>query len=377
MKRLPKLIYCVFPINFFISHRLPIAREAIKKGYEVHLISTKGEGEEILTKEGIFFHPVQITRSRKNPIQEIKSIYQIYKIYKKINPDIVHHVTIKPVLYGTLAARMAGVKAVVNAFSGLGYVFTAKGVKAAILRNVIKLAYRAILRHNNLISIIQNEDDRDYLISKTIIRKNQARLIKGSGVDLSIFKPTVEPSGIPVVILPARLLKDKGVIEFVEAAKQLKRLNFKVRMVLVGDVDMGNPSSVSVGEIKEWVDDGYVEHWGFKNNMAKTLSEANIVCLPSYREGMPKSLIEATASSRVIITTDVPGCREMIDKNNPNGILIPAGSSIALSDAIIDILSDKKKRQIMAFNGRKMAEKEFSINQVVKSTLKIYEDLLN
>ncbi|HPF47699.1 MAG TPA: glycosyltransferase, partial [Emcibacteraceae bacterium] len=172
-------------------------------------------------------------------------------------------------------------------------------------------------------------------------------------------------------------LKDKGVIEVVEAAKHRKILNFKVRIVNVGDVDMGNPSSVSVGEIKEWVDDGYVEHWGFKNNMAKTLSEANIVCLPSYREGMPKSLIEATASSRVIITTDVPGCREMIDKNNPNGILIPAGSSIALSDAIIDILSDKKKRQIMAFNGRKMAEKEFSINQVVKSTLKIYEDLLN
>jgi glycosyltransferase involved in cell wall biosynthesis len=371
-----KLLFFVFPIKFFLSHRLPIAIKAKEEGFDVHLISTSGDGEDVLLKHGINFHEINITRSKANPFQEFKIINQVYKIYKKIQPDIVHHITIKPVLYGTLAARLAGVKAVVNAFSGLGYVFTAKGLKAFIMRSIIKLAYRIILKHKNLTSIVQNHDDMNYLQSKSIINEKQTVLIKGSGVDLKNFKFTEEPVDVPVVILPARLLKDKGVVEFVDAAKILHKENVKVRMVLVGDIDLGNPSSVTNEELLEWSGQNIIEHWGFSSDMAKTIEKSNIVCLPSYREGLPKSLIEATACARAIITTDVPGCREMIDPKNVNGLIIPPRDSNALATAIEELINHPEKRHQMASNGREMAEREFSINQVVDKTIEIYAKLL-
>ncbi|MBL4601815.1 MAG: glycosyltransferase family 4 protein [Emcibacteraceae bacterium] len=372
-----KLIFFVFPIKFFLSHRLPIAQKAIEEGYDVHLVSTSGDGESVLSENGIIFHEVKVTRSKANPFQEVSTIFQVYKIYKKIKPDIVHHITIKPVLYGTLAARLARVKSIVNAFSGLGYVFTAKGFKAGIIRNIIKIAYRIILRNKKLTSIVQNHDDMRFLQSISAIKADQAVLIKGSGVDLSEFSVKQEPDNIPVVIIPARLLKDKGVVEFVKAAEILKNKNIKVRMALVGDIDVGNPSSVTKKEILNWVELGWVEHWEFSTNMSETIQKANVICLPSYREGMPKALIEATASARAIITTDVPGCREMIDLQNINGILIPPKDSLALATAIEELINDPKKRHQMALNGRKMAEREFSIDQVVDKTLEIYDNLLD
>jgi len=372
-----KILFCVFPIQFFLSHRLPLAQKAREEGYEIHLISTASEGENIIQAEGFSFYPLVISRSKANPLQEISTIIQIYRIYKKIKPDIVHHVTIKPVLYGTLAARLAGVKAIVNAFSGLGHVFTAKSFKISIIRLLVKMAYKLVLRHKNLVSIIQNQDDMEYLISKSIIQNNQTVLIKGSGVDLNEFIPLPEPIGIPVIVLPARLLKDKGVIEFVEAAKILQKLNIKIKMILVGNIDLGNPSSITYEEIDYWVKNKIISHWGFCSNMPETLAKANIVCLPSYREGMPKALIEACASGRAIITTDVPGCREMIDIRNPNGILVPPRDPKSLAKAIEDLVNNPRKRKEMAINGRKMAEKEFSINLVVQKTMNIYRKLLD
>ena len=370
-----KLVFFVLPLKFFISHRLPIARKAQQDGYEVHIISIASKEREIIEKQGFIFHDLNIKRKSTNPINEIRAIFHSYKLYRNIKPTIVHHITIKPVLYGTFAARLAGVKAIVNAFSGLGYVFTASGFKAAVLRNMIKLCYRLILRHPNLRTIIQNQDDMRYLISKSIIRKDQSVLIRGSGVDLDEFIPTPEPIGVPIVVLPARLLKDKGVIEFVEAAKTLEMNKVIVRMVLVGDIDSGNPSSITQNQIDEWVAEGIVEHWSFSSDMPETLSNANIVCLPSYREGLPKSLIEACAAGRAIITTDVPGCREVIDLEFKNGLMVPVKNSTAIADAIADLIENKEMRTKMAANGRRFAEKEFSVNNVVNKTLEIYKEL--
>jgi glycosyltransferase involved in cell wall biosynthesis len=375
MKNPKTLIFFVFPIKFFLSHRLPIAQRAIKLGYKVHLVSTLGKEEKILKKEGIIFHPIKITRSKANPLQELKTICTIFKLYKELKPDIVHHITIKPILYGTLAARLAGINSIVNAFSGLGHVFTAKGFKISAIRTLVKLAYRIILKHRNLVSIVQNHDDMKYLQTNAIISKDQTILIKGSGVDLNEFKYTQEPNGIPVVIFPARLLKDKGVIEFIDAAKILKKQKIELEMVLVGDTDQGNPSSIFQEELNYWVNEKIVSHWGFCNNMPKTLSKANIVCLPSYREGIPKSLMEACATGRAIITTDVPGCREMIDKDQPNGILIPSRNSKKLAAAIQILIKDNNIRKTYSINSRLMAEREFSIDLVVKKTIKIYEKL--
>lgn len=371
-----KIAFFVYPIKFFLSHRFPIAQKAIKEGYDVHLISTDSDRPDLLEEEGIHIHPIDITRSKANPFQEIRTIIQIYKVYRKVKPDIVHHITIKPVLYGTLVARLAGIKAVVNAFSGLGYVFTADGFKGTVLRTIILIAYKSILRHKNLISIVQNHDDLSYLQSKSIIKPGQTVLIKGSGVNLDEFKPTPEPNELPVIIMPARLLRDKGVMEFVDAAKILKKKDINVRMVLVGEVDAGNPSSVTSSEISSWTNRGIIEHWGYSVNMPATLAKSNIVCLPSYREGMPKSLIEACAAGRAIITTDVPGCREMIDKNNPNGIVVPPRNPEAIVYAIEDLIHNPKKRSIMAKNARILAEREFSIDCVVEKTIDIYRQLL-
>jgi glycosyltransferase involved in cell wall biosynthesis len=370
-----KLVFCVFPISFFISHRLPIALEALQKGYEVHLVSTTGEGEEVIKNAGIILHKIEITRSKANIFQECRTIKSIYSIYKKINPDIVHNITIKPVLYSTLAARLTNVSAIVNAFSGLGYIFIARGFKATVARILVIIAYKTILRHSNLRSIVQNQDDKQYLISKSIIKSEQTVLIRGSGVNLQEYLPTSEPTGIPVVILPARLLKDKGVVEFAKAAKILRDKGKNIRMVLVGEVDMGNPSSVTKEELKQWVDDGFVEHWGFCQDMAKVFKKANIVCLPSYREGLPKSLIEACAAGRAIITTNVPGCREMVDRENENGVLIAVKDVQALAKAIEDLVNNPEKRSAMGTNGRKLAESEFSIDTVVNKTLSIYDEI--
>lgn len=372
-----KLTFFVLPLKFFISHRLPIALQAQKKGYEIHVISISCEERDFIEEQGFIFHDLKIERKSVNPILEGKAIYHLYKLYRIIDPDIAHHITIKPVLYGTLAARLAGVGAVVNAFSGLGYVFTASGFKAAIMRNVIKLAYRLILRHSNLRSIIQNHDDMDYLVSKSIIRKDQAVLIKGSGVDLQKFTPIAEPTATPVVILPARLLKDKGVIEFVDAARLLRAKQIDVRMVLVGEIDAGNPSSVNQNAISSWVREGVIEYWGHREDMPFTFSQCNIVCLPSYREGLPRTLIEACAAGRAIITTDVPGCREMINPDKPNGILVPVKKSVELANAIEKLIKNPQERVSMAKNGRLIAEREFSIVNVVEKTISIYKTLLS
>ncbi len=371
-----KLLFFVFPINFFLSHRLPIALGAIKIGYEVHLISSDDAEKEMLKKHGIFFHPIKISRSKANPINEIATIIQLRKLYNNIQPDIVHHITIKPILYGTLVARICRIKAVVNAFSGLGYVFTAKGLVASLRRNCVILAYRLILKHKNLISIVQNNDDLNYLNSKSIICRNQTVLIRGSGVNLNEFRPTDEPSGVPIVILPARILKDKGVIEYVEAAQLLKYKNIAVRMVLAGAIDHGNPSALTYEEITDWTDKKIIEYWGHCKDMSSILQKVNIVCLPSYREGLPKTLIEAAASARAIVTTDVPGCREMIDTDNLNGILVPPFDAIAISEAIEELISFPTRRFAMAKNNRKLAERFFSIDQIVEKTLKIYAKLI-
>lgn len=372
-----KLIFFVLPLKFFISHRLPIAIQAQKEGYEIHIISTSCKEKTFIEEKGFIFHELNIRRKSANPFFELKAICNLYTLYRKINPDIVHHITIKPLLYGTLAAKFAGIKAIVNAFSGLGYIFTASGFKAAILRNSIKLAYRFILRHPNLRTIVQNRDDMNYLISESIVRKEQTVLIKGSGVDLDKFKPFPEPIGTPIVILPSRLLKDKGVIEFVDASNLLRNSNIKVRMVLIGEVDTGNPTSVNQEVINSWLKEGVIECWGYRKDMPVIISQCNLVCLPSYREGLPKALIEATASGRAIITTDVPGCREMIDSDNPNGILVQPRDPMSLANAIEKLINNPDLRHQMALNGRKMAERNFSIDLVVQKTMNIYSKLLD
>lgn len=368
-----KLLFIVNVDWFFVSHRLPIALEAISQGYEVHIACSTTDKREMLEGLGLRVHPIPLSRSGVGIFSELKALISLFIVLQHIKPDITHCITIKPVLYGNLLARFLRVKGRVSSISGLGFIFIASGVKARVLRFFISCLYRTALLGSQKV-IFQNTSDRDILLKIGAVSDRQIELIRGSGVNLETYIVTEEPIDKPVVMLVARLLIDKGVIEFAEAAKIIQAKRSDVRMVLVGDVDPGNPKSLLPMQIEEWVSSGILEHWGYSDDINVTIAQSNIMVLPSYREGLPKSLIEAAACGRAVVTTDVPGCRDAIIENE-TGLLVPARSASSLADAIIKLVDDKPLRRTFAANGRRLAEKAFDINDVVDTHLFIYRNL--
>lgn len=370
-----RLLFVVNVDWFFVSHRLPIALAAIRQGYEVHLACALTDKAEQLEALGIKVHSVPLSRSGTSVQSELKCFYHIYQLVKQIQPEVIHMVTIKPVLYAGIASRLLSVKTRVASISGLGFVFIAQGIKATIMRGMIARLYRLALNRENTQVIFQNPNDRDLFLKQSIIKSNQVTMIRGSGVSLEHYQVQPEPAGTPVVMLVARLLTDKGVLEFVEAARLLKVTQTEVRMVLVGDTDE-NPKSVSGTQLEEWTKQGIVEHWGYSTNVAETMAKSHIVVLPSYREGLPKSLIEAAACGRAVITTDVPGCRDAITPD-VTGLLIPVKNAPALVKAIEQLLENSSMRQQMGRAGRALAEQAFTIENVIQSHLMIYGGMRN
>lgn len=365
-----RLLFVVNVDWFFVSHRLPIALAAMEHGYEVHLASALTDKAEQLKALGITVHPLPLSRSGTSIQSELRCFYHIYKLVQYVKPDVIHMVTIKPVLYAGIASRLLSVKTRVASISGLGFVFIAQGVKAIVLRTLIAKLYRLALNRKNTQVIFQNPNDRDLFLKQSIIKSDQVTMIRGSGVSLQDYQVQPEPDGTPVVMLVARLLIDKGVLEFVEAARLLKEEQIQVRMVLVGDTDE-NPKSISSKQLEEWTKQGIVEHWGYSTNVAETMAKSHIVVLPSYREGLPKSLIEAAACGRAVITTDVPGCRDAITADE-TGLLIPVKNATALAKAIAQLAENSTKRQQMGLAGRALAEQAFTIEHVIQSHLMIY-----
>jgi glycosyltransferase involved in cell wall biosynthesis len=370
-----KLLFVINNPDFFVSHRLQLAVEAVRRGFEVHLACPEQGRTEFFRNLGVTLHPLPLDRSKARPWKELASLAKIVSLYRRLRPDIVHHVTIKPVIYGTLAARAAGVPCVVNAVSGLGYVFIAKGLKARLVRMAVKLAYRLSLLHPDQRIIFQNPDDREIFLAGGMARAADSVIIKGSGVDTREYAPEPEPPGPEIVLLPARLLRDKGVGEFVAAARQLRAEGFRARFALAGDVDPGNPASVTREWVREAGEAAGVEWWGHVADMPAAYARVHLVCLPSYREGLPKTLIEAASCGRAIVATDVPGCREIV-RHLENGILVEAKNPAALADGLRALLRDAELRRRMGASGRRMVEAEFSLDRVVDATMKIYGELL-
>ncbi|MEW8512183.1 MAG: glycosyltransferase family 4 protein [Candidatus Thiodiazotropha sp.] len=369
------IIFVVNDPGFFLSHRLPLALAARDQGYEVCVATPPGDGVEQIKAEGLHYRRVSLSRSGANPLLELWTIWSLYKLYREMKPLIVHHVTIKPVLYGTLAARLAGVSAVVNAISGLGFVFLARGWFSAMARSAVLTSYRWLFSRKRLWVIVQNRDDYDYLLEKDCLSQEKIELIRGSGVDVERFMTKPEANGLPVVVLPGRMLWDKGVGEFVAAAQLLHRMGIRARFILVGGIDPSNPESVPAVRLAEWARDGDVEWWGNRQDMPAIYNLAHIVCLPSYREGLPKVLLEAAASGREIVATDVPGCREVVIEEE-NGLLVPARESGPLADALRRLITNPQLRHSMGLKSRVMAEAEFSIKQVVERHMDIYQRAL-
>ncbi|MBZ0293410.1 MAG: glycosyltransferase family 4 protein [Anaerolineae bacterium] len=375
---MPRLLYLVNIPRFFVSHRLPLALAARDAGYDVHVATSNDDAVHVNTilKAGLPFHPLPLSQHGTNPQMEVATIRAIDRLYGQLEPDIVHQVTIKAILYGGMAARRHRVPAVVNAVSGLGSIFTTPGFKAALMRGGAKTAYQLALNHPNSYTIFQNPDDKALFVRSGLIAEARTRVIKGSGVDMDIFQPQPEPEGTPVVLFAGRLLWQKGVGEFVEAAKALRDADVQARFVIAGYSEPSSPDAVPPETLEAWQASGAIEWWGKREDMPTVFAQSHIVCLPSsYGEGVPKVLIEAAACGRPLVTTDSPGCRE-IAHHEDNGLLVPVGDGAALVAALRRLIENPTLRQQMGRRSRQIAEREFSLEHVCSATLALYTELL-
>ncbi len=369
------LLFVVNNPAFFMSHRVPVALAAQKAGYDVHVATMEGPAVADIQALGMTHHPIPMTRSGKHPLQELGTLLALVRLFRRLRPDVVHLVTIKPVLYGGIAARIARVPGMVAAISGLGFVFLSNSLKRGRVRAVVARLYRIALGNPNSGFIFHTPNDRDLLKSLGAVREDQVVIIRGAGVDLDAYRPMPEPPAPPVVVtMVARLLRDKGVQEFVQAAKLLRERGVPVTMQLVGGLDPGNPASATQADVDAWQQDGCVQALGERSDVATLYAAAHIAVLPSYREGLPKSLIEAAACGRAVVTTDVPGCRDAIERN-VTGLLVPVRDAAALADAIARLTGDATLRQAMGTAGRVLAEREFDINQVARIHVALYDAL--
>jgi len=367
-----RLLFLISEDWYFWSHRLSLARAAVAAGYEVALATRVSRYQAAIEQEGIRVFPLQwFERASTMPGRELATIVELLRIYRTFRPDIAHHVALKPVIYGALVARLTGVPAIVSALAGLGFVFQSKSRTARILRPLVASAMRFTLNPRKGCVIVQNEADRRALIEQGLAAQERIEIIRGSGVDLAQFVATPEPEGLPIVVLPARMLWDKGVGEFVEAARILRAGGVRARFVLVGQPDRQNPHSVARSQLQAWVHEGAVEWWGLRLDMPAVLSHSSVVCLPSYHEGLPKVLLEAAACARPIVATDIPGCREIAHPGE-NALLVPVGQAQALADAIQALLADPQLRRDYGAAGRRIVEQQFTDQMVAQQTLTLY-----
>lgn len=364
-----KILFIVNVDWFFVSHRLPLAVKAIDKGYEVHLACGVTDKKEYLESLGIIVHRISLARSNMKPLTEIKTCFEIYKTIKTISPGIINFITIKPVLYGGIVSRFINVPKKVFSISGLGFIFITNGIKAKLIRLIVKLMYKLSIVGTNSYIIVQNPDDRAMIET---IGKLNITIIKGSGADLNKYKYIKENNTNIKISMACRLLRDKGVFEFVEAAKILKEKFPNIEFNLYGDIDIHNPASLTSDDVEKIKNEKIIKVHGFTNDIATVFSDTNIVVLPSYREGLPKVLVEAAACGRAVVTTDVPGCRDAITPN-VTGLLCKVKDPKSLADAIEKLIKDDKLRNRMGIEGRKLAEKEFDINMIVKKHFEVYE----
>lgn len=371
----PHLLFVVTEDWFFCLHRLSLAVAAKRAGFEVSVATRVAEHGAVIESAGLRLIPLRLSRRSRNPLTEARLIADLVGLYRRERPDIVHHVAMKPVIYGSLAARLTGRRAVINALTGLGFLFTSDRLSARLLRPLVEAAFRGLLNAPICRTIVENPDDLRQLTDDGVVEPERIRLIRGSGVDLAKFSPSPEPEGPPLVVLPARMLWDKGVGEFVEAARRLSEEGVQARFALVGQRDAENPSAIAEAQLREWESSGVVEYWGFRSDMPKVFAQCHIVCLPSYREGLPVSLLEAAACTRAIVTTDVPGCREAV-RHEENGLLVRRGDSAALADALRRLIGDPALRRTMGTRGRARAEAEFSLESVIAQTLSLYREML-
>lgn len=376
-ERPPKLLFLVTEDWYFVSHRLPLAVAARARGFDVAVATRVRNDGDAIRDAGLRLIPLDFERASLSPLSESRTLRQLIALYRREAPDVVHHVALKPVLYGAIAARLAGTHAIVNAIMGLGFVFSSSSAKARLLRPGVRRLLKSALSRPGSRTIVQNADDLAFLTGAGVAPPDTVRLIPGSGVDVGLYSHARPPDdGVPMIVLPARLIRPKGVMEFVEAARRLAARGHRARFVLAGAPDPSNPASLSEDDIRGLVESGVVEHWGWRADMPAVLQAATAVCLPTYYgEGVPKSLIEAAASGRAIVTTDTPGCRDIV-KHGVNGWLVPPRDVDALTEALREAIVDRERALAYGAHGRALVQSGFSLDDVIRQTLAVYDEVL-
>lgn len=370
----PTLLFVVNGARFFLSHRSNLALHAKACGWQVHVATPVDDDVAAIRAMGFTHHALNLSRSGGNPLAEFRTIARLAGMIRTVKPDLIHAVTIKPVLYSGMLGRLLNVRCLVMAVSGLGHVFTSEGTMASVRRYIVNMMYRTAFGHRNARVIFQNPADMQTLLPR--LGKAQAVLIPGAGVDPDVFYPRPIPEGIPVVILAGRLLWSKGVGVFVEAARCLQQEGVQVRFVIAGEPDPENPDSVTAGELEGWHRCGLIEWLGRREDMPEVFAEASVVCSPTYYgEGIPKVLIEAAMAGRAIVATDWPGCREIVE-HGVNGLLVEPKNCVQLAQALGELAQSRMRCVAMGDEGRKKALAGFTEKEVVQQTFDVYHELI-
>jgi glycosyltransferase involved in cell wall biosynthesis len=372
-----------------LRFRLPLLRALVRRGADVHAVAPPGPSRAALEAEGMAFVPCVLSRGSLNPVQELLTVLSLLRIYRRLRPGVAHHFTVKPNIYGAFAARLAGVPVVVASVTGLGYVYTGDDLLARLLRPLVSLLYRAAFMLSDAVTF-QNPDDLDDLARAWALPTGKGRVVLGgSGVDTAHYDPAaVDPAairalreslapreGTAVVLLVARMLWHKGIGEFVEAARALRARGLDAQFVLVGPEDTGNPAAIPGSTLRQWVEEGAVQYLGERSDVRELMAAADVVALPSYREGTPRTLLEAAAMGKAMVASDAPGCREVVD-HEATGLLVPPRDAGALAEAIERLLLSPDLRLQLGEAARRKAEVDFDESVVAARFLDLYDGLL-
>ena len=374
----PSILFLVTEDWYFCLHRLPIARAARDAGFRVMVATQVKDHGQLIEREGFQLIPMKWTRRSMNPFHALSEVYQIAAIYRKYQPDLVHQIALKPSLFGSIAGLVTGISPIVNNLAGLGQAFTSRGVFAALVRSGLVNAFRLLFRRGGTCTIVENSDDWRFLVTQVGLDKKAVALIRGIGVDINRFLPGPENTQeTPTITMVSRMLWPKGVGELVEATRILRGRGRQVKVQLVGTPDTSSRVSVPQEQLLKWQSEGVIEWLGYRDDVPELWRRSHIAVLPSYyREGIPRSLLEAAACGRAIVTTDMPGCREIV-RNGHNGLLVPLRDPVAIAEAIERLLDDAEMRQRMGMAGRELVESEFAEEHVVAQTLSVYRKLLD
>jgi glycosyltransferase involved in cell wall biosynthesis len=372
--RRPKLLFLVTEDWYFCSHRLALGRAAVEAGFDVAVATRVADHGDTIRRAGIGVIPLPWSRRSSNLWRELKTFAALLQIYRRERPDVIHHVALKPVIYGSLAAWLTKSDGVINAVAGFGYSFVSSDKRAALARRVLRLSFKTLSNRRDTKVLVQNPDDERSLRETNTVDAERIVVIPGSGVDVESYHPVPEPDGPVRVTLVSRMLWSKGVGEFVGAVRLLRDKIPGFEAVLVGDPDDENPQSIPVDTLRRWHDEGVVNWWGFDDDVPSVWARSHVGVLPSYREGLPKTLLEAAACGRPIVATNVPGCREIVE-DGVNGFLVPAKDASGIAAALERLITDGELRRKMGSAGRELVVARFSEDVVIERILDLYRSM--